>query len=63
VEIDGEPREHDCTAVYRRNGKPHAVATIARDRTSLRAEAGMEASDLAAVEAAIRGEARAPAGV
>ncbi|HEX8907493.1 MAG TPA: FAD-dependent oxidoreductase, partial [Longimicrobiaceae bacterium] len=61
VELDGEPREHDCTAVYLKNGKPHAIATIARDRASLRAEAGIEAGDLAAVEAAIRGEARAPA--
>lgn len=63
IELDGEPREHDCTAVYRKNGKPLAIATIARDRASLRAEAGIEAGDLAAVEAAIRGEAHAPAGM
>lgn len=54
IEIDGDPRAHDCTAVYRRGGKPHAVATIARDRASLRAEAAMEDDDLARVEAAIR---------
>ena len=59
IEIDGDPRAHDCTAVYRKGGKPHAVATIARDRASLRAEAGMEADDLARVEAAIRGEVHA----
>lgn len=59
IDIDGDPRAHDCTAVYRRGGKPLAVATIARDRASLRAEAAMEAADLAAVEAAIRGEAPA----
>jgi NADPH-dependent 2,4-dienoyl-CoA reductase/sulfur reductase-like enzyme/nitrite reductase/ring-hydroxylating ferredoxin subunit len=59
IEIDGDPRAHDCTAVYRKSGKPLAVATVARDRASLRAEAGMEAGDLAAVEAAIRGESGA----
>jgi 3-phenylpropionate/trans-cinnamate dioxygenase ferredoxin reductase subunit len=59
VEIDGDPRAHDCTAVYRKDGKPLAVATIARDRASLCAEAGMETGDVAAVEAAIRGGARA----
>jgi NADPH-dependent 2,4-dienoyl-CoA reductase/sulfur reductase-like enzyme/nitrite reductase/ring-hydroxylating ferredoxin subunit len=57
IEIDGDPQAHDCTAVYRKGGKPHAIATIARDRASLCAEAGIEAGDLAAVEAAIRGEA------
>jgi nitrite reductase/ring-hydroxylating ferredoxin subunit/thioredoxin reductase len=62
LEIDGDPRAHDCTAVYRKGGRPLAVATIARDRASLRAEAGMEAGDLATVEAAIRGEAAAAAG-
>lgn len=56
IEIDGDPREHDCTAVYRKAGKPLAVATIARDRPSLCAAAAMEAGDVAAVEAAIRGQ-------
>jgi apoptosis-inducing factor 3 len=55
LEMDGDPRAHDCTAIYRRAGKPLAVATIARDRASLRVEAAMEADDLARVEAAIRG--------
>ena len=59
IEIDGDPAAHDCTAVYRAGSKPHAVATIARDRASLGAEAGMEAGDVARVEAAIRGEAAA----
>jgi 3-phenylpropionate/trans-cinnamate dioxygenase ferredoxin reductase subunit len=63
IDIDGDPRAHDCTAVYRKGGKPLAIATISRDRTSLDAEAGIEADDLAAVEAAIRGDVRAPAGV
>ncbi|HEX6749823.1 MAG TPA: FAD-dependent oxidoreductase [Longimicrobium sp.] len=62
IELDGEPREHDCTAVYRKGGKPLAIATISRDRQSLRAEAGIEAGDLAAVEAAIRGGAGAGVG-
>ena len=56
IEIDGDPRAHDCTAVYRRAGKPLAVATIARDRASLCAEQAMEANDLARVEAAVRGD-------
>jgi NADPH-dependent 2,4-dienoyl-CoA reductase/sulfur reductase-like enzyme/nitrite reductase/ring-hydroxylating ferredoxin subunit len=55
IEIDGDPRAHDCTAVYRKGGRPLAVATIARDRASLGVEAGMEAGDLARVEAAIKG--------
>jgi NADPH-dependent 2,4-dienoyl-CoA reductase/sulfur reductase-like enzyme/nitrite reductase/ring-hydroxylating ferredoxin subunit len=63
IEIDGDPRGHDCTAVYRRGGKPLAVVTVARDRTSLRAEAGMEGGDLAAVDAAIRSEAHTAASV
>jgi NADPH-dependent 2,4-dienoyl-CoA reductase/sulfur reductase-like enzyme len=62
IEIDGDPRSHDCTAVYRAAGKPLAVATVARDRASLCAAAAMEAGDVAAVEAAIRG-APAAAGV
>jgi NADPH-dependent 2,4-dienoyl-CoA reductase/sulfur reductase-like enzyme len=56
IEIDGDPRAHDCTAVYRRAGRPLAVATIARDRASLRVETAMEDADLARVEAAIRGQ-------
>jgi len=55
IEIDGDPRAHDCTAIYRKDGRPLAVATIARDRASLQVEAAMEADDLARVEAAIRG--------
>ncbi|HVG46247.1 MAG TPA: hypothetical protein VM890_16000 [Longimicrobium sp.] len=55
-----DPRAHDCTAIYRKAGKPLAVATIARDRASLRTEAAMEADDLARVEAAIRGDASVP---
>ena len=62
IEIDGDPAAHDCTAVYRKNGKAHAVATIARDRASLCAAAAIEAGDLAAVEAAIRGEVPSDAG-
>ncbi|HET7233678.1 MAG TPA: FAD-dependent oxidoreductase [Longimicrobium sp.] len=61
IDIEGDPTAHDCTAVYRKNGKPHAVATISRDRASLCAAAAMEAADVAAVEAAIRGESPAAA--
>jgi NADPH-dependent 2,4-dienoyl-CoA reductase/sulfur reductase-like enzyme/nitrite reductase/ring-hydroxylating ferredoxin subunit len=43
VEIDGDPRAHDCTVRYFERGRVAAVATMGRDRESLRAEAAMEA--------------------
>ena len=42
VEIDGDPRAHDCTVRYIEGGRVAAVATIGRDEASLRAEAAME---------------------
>jgi NADPH-dependent 2,4-dienoyl-CoA reductase/sulfur reductase-like enzyme/nitrite reductase/ring-hydroxylating ferredoxin subunit len=41
-EITGSLKDHDACAVYRRQGRPLAVATIGRDRLSLRVEAAME---------------------
>jgi NADPH-dependent 2,4-dienoyl-CoA reductase/sulfur reductase-like enzyme/nitrite reductase/ring-hydroxylating ferredoxin subunit len=46
VAIDGDLAARDCAVTYRRAGRTLAVATIARDRRSLEAEAEMEnASD------------------
>ena len=53
-EIRGELEKHDACAIYRRNGRPVAVATIGRDRLSLRIEAAFEQGDAAAVEAVLR---------
>ena len=40
---------------YRHQGKVLAVATLGRDKTSLRVEAAMAAADDGAIEAALRG--------
>lgn len=42
IEIDGNPRAHDCTVRYHMNGRVAAVATIGRDRANLLAETEME---------------------
>jgi NADPH-dependent 2,4-dienoyl-CoA reductase/sulfur reductase-like enzyme/nitrite reductase/ring-hydroxylating ferredoxin subunit len=42
VEIDGQLENHDCMVTYRRDAHRLAVATIFRDRQSLRAELEME---------------------
>jgi NADPH-dependent 2,4-dienoyl-CoA reductase/sulfur reductase-like enzyme len=52
--IRGQLEKHDACAIYRRDGKPVAVATIGRDRLSLRIEAAFEQGDAAAVEAVLR---------
>ncbi len=41
--IDGKPEDGDCSAAFRLGGRTLAVATIGRDRASLRAEVAMEA--------------------
>jgi NADPH-dependent 2,4-dienoyl-CoA reductase/sulfur reductase-like enzyme/nitrite reductase/ring-hydroxylating ferredoxin subunit len=53
-EIRGDLTKHDACAIYRRKGKPIAVATIGRDRLSLRVEAAFEQGEGAAVEALLR---------
>jgi 3-phenylpropionate/trans-cinnamate dioxygenase ferredoxin reductase subunit len=42
LEIDGDPAAYDCAATYWRNGKRLAVATVGRDRDSLRTELAFE---------------------
>jgi 3-phenylpropionate/trans-cinnamate dioxygenase ferredoxin reductase subunit len=42
VGIDGDPSRRDCTATFWNEGKRRAVATIGRDRDSLRAELEFE---------------------
>ncbi len=42
AEVDGDPAAQDCAVTYRRGGVRVAVATIARDAVSLRAEVEME---------------------
>jgi len=44
MEIDGDPRAHDCRVEYFLGGKRLAVATVGRDRDSLLAEAEAEAA-------------------
>jgi NADPH-dependent 2,4-dienoyl-CoA reductase/sulfur reductase-like enzyme len=42
VQIDGTLESHDCSVTYMRAGRRLALATISRDRESLRAELAME---------------------
>ena len=48
-EIQGDLAKQDACAMYRRNGRTIAVATIGRDRVSLKAEAALEQGDTAAL--------------
>lgn len=51
VEVSGSIADGDCTVAYRLDGHTLAVATLSRDRVSLRAEVAMERHDAAALEA------------
>ena len=42
VQIDGSVAARDCEIAYKRNGRTLAVATVGRDRASLRAELALE---------------------
>ena len=53
-EIRGSLETHDACAIYRRQGRTMAVATIGRDRLSLRVEAALEQGDTAALESMLR---------
>jgi NADPH-dependent 2,4-dienoyl-CoA reductase/sulfur reductase-like enzyme/nitrite reductase/ring-hydroxylating ferredoxin subunit len=50
-EIRGDLEKHDACAIYRRKGRTIAVATIGRDRLSLRVEAAFEKGDASALDA------------
>jgi apoptosis-inducing factor 3 len=53
-EMKGDLEKHDACAIYRRNQRVIAVATIGRDRLSLQAEAAMEAGATADLESFLR---------
>jgi NADPH-dependent 2,4-dienoyl-CoA reductase/sulfur reductase-like enzyme/nitrite reductase/ring-hydroxylating ferredoxin subunit len=53
-EIKGNLERHDACAIYRRNGRTIAVATIGRDRLSLSVEAALERGDTVALESILR---------
>jgi 3-phenylpropionate/trans-cinnamate dioxygenase ferredoxin reductase subunit len=42
IEVEGDPRQRDCTVRYHEGGRVAAVATVGRDSASLAAEAAME---------------------
>jgi apoptosis-inducing factor 3 len=54
AEVVGSLADRDALVVYRKEGKPLAVASIYRDLASLQVQAAMDHGDAAAVEAAIR---------
>ena len=54
VEIRGELAAQNACAIYRRNGRVTAVATIGRDRVSLAVEAALERGDTAALESVLQ---------
>ncbi len=53
-EIRGDLEKHDACAIYRRQGRTIAVATIGRDRLSLRVEAALEHDNAAAIDSILR---------
>ncbi len=53
-EIRGDLEKHDACAIYRQKGTVLAVATIGRDRLSLRVEAALEQGDPAALDTVLR---------
>jgi hypothetical protein len=53
-EIRGDLDRHDACAIYRRNGRTIAVATIGRDRLSLRVEAALERGDAVALDSILQ---------
>lgn len=55
-ELRGALEKRDACAIYRRNGRTIALATIGRDRLSLRVEAALERGATAAVESILRSQ-------
>lgn len=56
VEIRGDLEARNACAIYRRNGRALAVATIGRDRVSLAAEAALEQRDPGALESVLQAQ-------
>jgi len=54
LEIRGELAARDACAIYRKNGRVMAVATIGRDHVSLAVEAAWEKGDKAALESVLQ---------
>jgi NADPH-dependent 2,4-dienoyl-CoA reductase/sulfur reductase-like enzyme/nitrite reductase/ring-hydroxylating ferredoxin subunit len=54
--IHGDPANLNVCAIYRRNGKTVAIATIGRDRVSLAAEAALERGDIPALESILQNQ-------
>jgi hypothetical protein len=52
--VDGEPHSRDFAAGYRSGGEIAAVATVGRDRESLRAEMALAAGDRERLRAMFR---------
>jgi apoptosis-inducing factor 3 len=55
-EIRGDLEKHDACAIYRLKGTAIAVATIGRDRLSLRVEAALEQGDAVTLDAILRNQ-------
>jgi NADPH-dependent 2,4-dienoyl-CoA reductase/sulfur reductase-like enzyme/nitrite reductase/ring-hydroxylating ferredoxin subunit len=53
-QVKGDLEKQDACAIYRRKGKVVAVATIGRDRLSLRVEAAMEQNDAQALDSILQ---------
>jgi len=53
ITVDGDIAARDATVTFRAAGKALAVATVGRDRASLRAEAAIEQSEPAAIDALV----------
>jgi hypothetical protein len=53
-EVKGDLEKHDACAIYRRDGRTIAVATIGRDSLSLSVEAALEQGDTEALESILR---------
>ena len=49
-EIQGDLAARDACAIYRKDGRVMAVATIGRDRMSLTVEAALERGDIAGLD-------------
>jgi NADPH-dependent 2,4-dienoyl-CoA reductase/sulfur reductase-like enzyme len=54
VELRGNLEGRDATVIYKKKGRPLAVATIGRDRVSLAAEAALEQGDAQGLESVLR---------